>query len=674
MNDRGKDPSRFFKETSLPKQESQEPKQAAEANRQETACGEAAVKALRESEEHFRLAFEHANVGICLVDLRERIFKVNHRMSQIFGYSREELEGMTVNDIAHPDHRNVSPEFIGRAVSGQADFAEFEKQYRHKDGRPVWGQVSSALIRDAAGQPLYFISHVIDITERRRVEASVREGEKKIRSIFLAAPVGIGLVSNRVLLEANDRLCEMTGYTREELLGQNARLLYPTDEDYEYVGKEKYRQIAGSGTGSVETRWRRKDGEIISIILSSTPLDPADLPAGVTFTALDITARKHLESQFLHAQKMEAIGTLAGGLAHDFNNLLMGIQGYVSLAVMDLEPSHPVYERLRRIEEHVQSGADLTRQLLGYARGGRYEMKATDLNELLRKTSSMFGRTKKEIAIYQKDGTGLWNAEVDRGQMEQVLMNLYVNAWQAMPDGGEICLETENVVLDETRAAACAVAPGPYVKISVTDTGTGMDAKTRERIFDPFFTTKTMGRGTGLGLATVYGIIKGHKGAIQVYSEPQHGTSFSIYLPASALEAVEEKEAEDGIAKGTETILLVDDQKTILEVGREMLETLGYRVYIAGSGQEGIAVYREKRHEIDLVILDMIMTGMSGGKAFDHLREVNPGVRVLLSSGYSIDGDAQEILNRGCNGFLQKPFHLEKLSRKIREILSISRP
>jgi len=673
MNDRGKDPSGLVKETSFLKQESKDPKPPAEANRQETACGEAAAKALRESEEHFRLAFEHANVGICLVDLQGKIFKVNSRMSQIFGYAREELESMTVNDIAHPDHRKVSPEFIGRAVSGQVDFTEFEKQYHHKDGRPVWGQVSSALIRDAAGQPLYFISHVIDITERRRVEASVREGEKKIKSIFLAAPVGIGLVSNRVIIEANDRLCEMTGYRREELLGKNARFLYPTDDDYEYVGTEKYRQIAGSGTGSVETRWRRKDGEIINIILSSTPLDEADLAAGVTFTALDITVRKRLESQLLHAQKMEAIGTLAGGIAHDFNNLLMGIQGYASLALMDLEPSHPNYERLKRIGEHVQSGADLTRQLLGYARGGRYEMKPTNISDLLKKTASMFGRTKKEIAIYQKDGADLWNAEVDRGQMEQVLMNLYVNAWQAMPEGGEIYLEAENVMMDETGAAACAVAPGPYVKISVTDTGTGMDAKTRERIFDPFFTTKTMGRGTGLGLATVYGIVMGHKGAIQVYSEPQHGTSFKIYLPASALETVEEKEIEDGIAKGTEAILLVDDERTILEVGREMLATLGYRVYVAGSGQEGIAVYREKRNEIDLVILDMIMTGMSGGKAFDYLREANPAVKVLLSSGYSIDGDAQEILNRGCNGFLQKPFHIEKLSRKIREILSTSR-
>jgi two-component system cell cycle sensor histidine kinase/response regulator CckA len=230
---------------------------------------------------------------------------------------------------------------------------------------------------------------------------------------------------------------------------------------------------------------------------------------------------------------MEAIGTLAGGIAHDFNNLLMGIQGYAELTLLDLDPSHPHYERLRRIEAQVQSGADLTKQLLGFARGGRYEVKPADMNDILEKSSSMFGRTQKEISIHRKFGRDLWSVEVDREQMEQVLMNLYMNASQAMPAGGEICLETENVLLNDEKAISCAVRPGKYVKISVTDTGTGMDEKTKERIFDPFFTTKGMGRGTGLGLATVYGIIKGHGGAINVYSEPGHGTTFDIYLPAS---------------------------------------------------------------------------------------------------------------------------------------------
>jgi two-component system, cell cycle sensor histidine kinase and response regulator CckA len=258
---------------------------------------------------------------------------------------------------------------------------------------------------------------------------------------------------------------------------------------------------------------------------------------------------------------------------------------------------------------------------------------------------------------------------VDRGQMEQVFMNLFVNAWQAMPGGGEIYLETENVLLEDARAVSCAVRPGKYVKISVTDSGTGMDEKTRERIFDPFFTTKGMGRGTGLGLATVYGIIKGHGGAIHVYSEPGHGTTFSIYLPASKREVIREKGEAGTVARGTETILLVDDEKMVLEVSREMLESLGYRVYAAGSGQEALAVYMEKRKEIALVLLDMIMPGISGGETFDRLRAIDPAIRVLLSSGYSINGEARHILDRGCNGFLQKPFHLEQLSRKVRETL-----
>jgi len=238
-----------------------------------------------------------------------------------------------------------------------------------------------------------------------------------------------------------------------------------------------------------------------------------------------------------------------------------------------------------------------------------------------------------------------------------------------MPGGGEIYLETENVLFDNVQAISYSVTPGKYVKISITDTGTGMDEKTRERIFDPFFTTKKMGRGTGLGLATVYGIIKGHKGMITVYSEPGHGTTFNIYLPASEKEVVKEKTATGTIARGTETILLVDDEKMVLEVSRKLLEFLGYRVYTAGSGQEAIAVYMEKRNKIDMVILDMIMPGISGGETFARLREINPEAKVLLSSGYSINGEAKTIMDRGCNGFIQKPFQLEKLSGKVRNML-----
>jgi signal transduction histidine kinase len=379
--------------------------------------------------------------------------------------------------------------------------------------------------------------------------------------------------------------------------------------------------------------------------------------------------RDDMQAKLLQSQKMEAIGTLAGGIAHDFNNLLMGIQGYTSLALLDIDPLHPNYDRLKRIEGQVQSGADLTRQLLGFARGGRYEVMITDMNELLTKTSSMFGRTRREITVHHKFCSDLWAVEVDRGQMEQVFMNLYLNAWQAMPGVGEILLETENIVLDDLRVVPYVVKPGKYVKIMVTDNGSGMDAKTKARIFEPFFTTKTLGRGTGLGLASVYGIIKGHRGVINVYSEPGQGTTFSIYLPASETADTEEMKARAPIEKGKETILLVDDEEIVLDVSREILEFLGYRVFAAANGQEAIDIFAEKKGEIDLVLLDMIMPGISGGETFDRLRQLNPAIKIILSSGYSINGKAKEILDRGCQGFLQKPFHLEILSRRLREIL-----
>jgi nitrogen-specific signal transduction histidine kinase len=394
---------------------------------------------------------------------------------------------------------------------------------------------------------------------------------------------------------------------------------------------------------------------------------------GVVGAMKDITEQRVMEKKLVQAQKMEAIGTLAGGIAHDFNNLLMGIQGYASLMRLDLDASHPHYERLKQIEQQVQSGADLTRQLLGFARGGKYESKAADMNEIIDRTLSIFARTKKEIAVQKSLDDALWAVDVDQGQMEQTLMNLYVNAWQAMPGGGDLSLETLNVLLDDNQAMSCAINPGRYVKITIADTGLGMDAKTRERIFDPFFTTKGMGRGTGLGLAMVYGIVKGHGGGIDVTSEPGRGTTFEIYLPATEKAIAKEQNKTTTILRGKETVLLVDDEPIVLEVTRELMEALGYRVFLAGSGQEAIAVFLEKGKMIDMVILDMVMPGISGSETFDRLREIDPQLVILLSSGYSINGQAQQILKKGCNGFIQKPFKLKALSQKLREVLGGNR-
>jgi signal transduction histidine kinase len=379
--------------------------------------------------------------------------------------------------------------------------------------------------------------------------------------------------------------------------------------------------------------------------------------------------KKKLEAQLLHAQKMEAIGTMAGGIGHDFNNLLMGIMGNVSLILVDAAPSHPHYSELKNIEQCVQSGADLTRQLLGFAMGGKYEVIPTNLNEIIKKSSKMFNRTRKEITIHEKYETTLWPVEVDPGQLEQVLLNLYVNAWEATPGGGNLYLQTGNVALNETEVKPYNVKQGNYVKTSITDTGVGIDEETRQRIFEPFFTTKKMGRGTGLGLASVYGIIKNHGGFIQVHSEKGKGTTFYIYLPASEKEIINEKKLPGRILKGTETVLLVDDENFIIDVGEKILNKMGYTVLTAKSGKEAIEIYEKNKDGIDIVILDMIMPGMGGGETFDLLKKINHGIKILLSSGYSLDGQAAEILERGCSGFIQKPYLMKALSQKIRLIL-----
>ncbi|MEE4263229.1 MAG: response regulator, partial [Desulfobacteraceae bacterium] len=377
-----------------------------------------------------------------------------------------------------------------------------------------------------------------------------------------------------------------------------------------------------------------------------------------------------MAAQIRQAQKMEAIGTLAGGIAHDFNNLLMGFQGNLSLMLMEMSPANPYYDYLTNMEDYVKRGSDLTRQILGFARGGKYEVRPTNINDLLEQSSQLFGRTKKEILIHKKFQKNPWPVEVDRGQIEQVLLNLFVNAWQAMPIGGEIFLETENVKLkEEGWDKPYALKQGKYVKIAVADTGVGMDKDTLERIFEPFFTTKEVSRGTGLGLASAYGIIKNHNGMIEVTSEKGQGTTFTIYLPKSAKRFLEEKPVVEKALKGRETILLVDDEEMVADIGQKMLEKLGYRVILAESGEKALKKFEKLSSRIDLVILDMIMPGMGGSETFDQLKAIAPDTKVLLSSGYSIDGQASEIMKRGCNGFIQKPFNLKQFSQKIREIL-----
>jgi PAS domain S-box-containing protein len=512
-----------------------------------------------------------------------------------------------------------------------------------------------------------------------RVREELQQSEEKMKSIFRAAPVGIGVTVNRIITAGNERFCEMTGFRRDEFINSSARILYPTQEDYDYVGSEKYRQIAEKGTGAVETRWRRKDGEIIDVLLSSTPIDPADLLKGVTFTALDITEYKKAEKEkadlrelFRQSQKMEAIGQLAGGIAHDFNNLLTIISGCSQLSLLNLMEGDPLKKNLEEIIRASDRAADLTRQLLAFSRKQILEMRVLDLNQVLRRIDTMLRRViGEDIRLVITFTEPLGKVKVDPGQVEQVIMNLSVNARDAMPEGGQLTIETANVELDQDYAHRhIAVKPGRYVMLAVSDTGRGMTKYVQERIFEPFFTTKQKGKGTGLGLSTVYGIIKQSGGNIWVYSEPGQGTVLKIYLPVvdDPLEEIMEESIQE-IPQGRETVLVVEDEETVRELVVRILKRQGYRVLEAQDGGEAFLLCEGYKETIHLILTDMVMPGMNGRKVTERLKVLHPEAKAIYMSGYADNAIHNHgILEFGLH-FLQKPFTVEGLARKVRDVL-----
>ncbi len=628
---------------------------------------------LSESRKRWQDMVNNAIVGFYQVTGSGQLLLANRKMAQMFGYETPEAFLEAVPNISQlyvdPDERLP----IVKKLEDDSYLEGLEARFHHRQGHTIWVRIHARRIEDTQKGKIHE-GFMLDITNRKQVEEALKENEAKYRQLFEMESDAIFMIEKETgrILEANTAASTMYGYSKAELL-ERRNVDLSTEPD-----KTKSATQSDSKTHIPVRYHRKKDGSVfpVEIVASHFTWQGRSVHIAairdITFRLQAEEERRQLQTQFQQAQKMEALGTLAGGIAHDFNNLLMGIQGRASLIMADTDtpPSHN--EHVKEIETYVKSAASLTRQLLGLARAGKYEVKPTNLNQLIEKTASMFGRTHKEIHVRCHFKEELWSAEIDRGQIEQVLLNLFVNAWQAMPGGGKIFIGTANVLIDTETCDACGVPSGKYLEISVTDTGMGMDEETQKKIFDPFFTTKQKSRGTGLGLASVYGIMRNHGGFVSVKSRVGHGATFKLYLPASDRPIHEADTQSERIVKGSGTILLVDDEEIIIEVGCQLLEALGYQVITARSGKEALTIFQQKYREIDLVILDMIMPQMNGKEIFEKLKVIQPEVNVLLSSGYSVNEQALEILENGCKGFIQKPFNLEELSHKLHETMTTS--
>ncbi len=496
----------------------------------------------------------------------------------------------------------------------------------------------------------------------------IQSSEKDFKAIAEYSNNGIAIIQDDRHIYANPRYQELTGYRFSDLQQFSIEKLI----DFSYQPTDLKSMLCNlkvhSSNELFNARIIKKNRAILDAEISASSL----LYYGrrtLVISMLDISDRKILEKQLIYAQKMQSMGTLAGGIAHNFNNLLMGIQGNTSIALLEIKEDHPFYNNLMNIEKLVRNGANLTNQLLGYAREGKFEIKPINLNLVVKETSETFSAARKEIQIILDLAPVLHGVKADQGQIEQTLLNLYVNAADAMPGGGTLTITTSNITHNEIGDKPYKAKEGNYVLITVKDTGLGIDPKIIDRVFEPFFTTKGLARGTGLGLASAYGIVKGHGGYIDVSSIKGKETTFSIYLPSTEESIVKEEEMADELYMGTGTVLLVDDEEIIIYAGEQMLQKLGYNVFVAESGKAALEIFRKDHEKIDLVLLDMVMPGIGGGETYEKLKEIDGTVRVLLSSGYSLDGQAREIMDKGCNGFIQKPFNLKNLSQKVKEML-----
>ena len=742
-----------------------------------------------ESTEKYRLIVENQNDLIVKLNSRQQIVYASPSYCITFGKTEKELLGFDFKPLIHPEDAHQVRASLA-SLSEKPHTTYHEERAMTVNGWRYLAWSARAVINDN-GEIKEIISVGRDITDQKQAENALRDSEAYMKSIFRAAPTGIGVVHNRIFRKVNDKFCEMLGYSGNELLGQSARIVYPSDEAYETVGFEKYKQIGSKGSGTVETVMKCKDGKTIDVLLSSTPIDNKNPELGVSFTALDITGIKlaeealkkselkyrtmmeaikdpvyicsqnhrikymnpamiqrigydatgkkcfnalhgfndkcpwcvhknifemghtelditspkdyksynvvssvftdedgsfskicvfrdttefkKLQSQLQEAQKMEAIGNLAGGIAHDFNNILYPIVGMAELLLEDLPLDSPEYENAEEILNAGLRGSDLVKQILAFSRKAEHKKIPVRVQQILKEVLKL-GRSTipSNIEIIRDIQSDCGLIAADPTQLHQIAMNLITNAYHAVENSsGTIFVKLREIRIENNDKVSDLLNPGPYAKLTISDTGCGMDSAIMDKIFEPYFTTKKQGKGTGLGLAVVYGIVREHGGDIRVKSEIGKGAQFDVYFPIMEKETqLQEITPPPTYESGTEKILLVDDEEAIVRLEKEILSRLGYRVEERYSSTDALQAFKADPNSFDLVITDMTMPNMTGDQFAEKLISIRPDIPVIICTGFSERMNKEKAKEMGIRGFLLKPVVKSEMARLIRDVLA----
>jgi PAS domain S-box-containing protein len=630
-----------------------------------------AEEVLKVSEERYRLLVESSSDAILLLSTERSILSYNRSFCELFGYERDELVGNSVRRI-HPSEERY--ESFGKSVYPiimEKGAFRGEWNFMKKDGTVFTAETSTSSIKDNEGKTRSYVGIIRDITERKHAEEALRDSEERYRSLVANATDMIFIAQDGMVKFPNPATLTISGYSEEELTTLLfAQIIHP--EDREMVIEKHTRRLKGEEVPNAYSfRILTKEGKVLWVQLNAVLIIWAGRP-GVLCSLRDITPQKRLEQQYLHAQKMEAVGTLAGGIAHDFNNLLQTVLGNADLLLLGKKGDGYGDRSLMEIKQAAQRGAELTQGLLTFSRKVQSKPRPLNFNQEVIRVERLLQRTiPKMIQVELMLAGNLWTISADPVQMEQVIMNLAINARDAMPEGGRLVIGTQNIILDnEFCKNHMGSRPGSYVLLTVSDTGQGMEKEVLERLYEPFFTTKGMSQGTGLGLAMVYGIVKSHEGYIDCESELGMGSLFKIYLPVveQAVE-VEQKEDEKQPRRGTETILLVDDEESLRDLAKAILSKFGYTVLTAYDGERALEIYRREKGRIHLIILDLIMPGMGGIRCLEELLSIDPEVKVVIATGYSPEGPAKVGIERKATGYINKPYNLRDLLRVVREAM-----